>query len=175
VFWAEIADQVGDDATLREVIALVGTLCTRLFAAPLPAPISAWIREIRSGVKVWIDNFATPWIFGRNHPGGFDLLSPAKLVLFLQQQYLPAGRNVVPSRLVGETGLSRMLNEIRSCPATLLNSDWRKDQLITRKVAFHVGADIRYLLEATERRKSPDRRESMQSRLCVSLSNAAWP
>jgi hypothetical protein len=75
VFWAEIADQVGDDATLREVIALVGTLCTRLFAAPLPAPISAWIREIRSGVKVWID------ILPR--PGSSDATILADLICYL--------------------------------------------------------------------------------------------
>jgi Uncharacterised nucleotidyltransferase len=167
VFWTNIADQVGNDATLREVVAVVGALSALFFAAPLPPPISAWIRGMRSAVKLWIDNFASPWMFGRNHPGGFDLLSPAKLVLFLQQQYLPAGRNFVPSRLVGEKGLSRMLKEIRSTPATLLNSDWCRHQLITRKMAFHVGANIRYVWEARRWRRLTSAVATEINRCCV--------
>lgn len=151
--WSRVEDRHGRDPVMREVVAFLVELSARFFAANRPAVIVGWTQEMRPSVRMWIEQYAKTWIYGNNHPGVLNLFSPAKLAMFLHEQYVAQGSDLVRSRLFAARGLTRLAQEAKTRPAVLLNSNWRRNRMLTRKAIFHLGAGLRYLWEARRWRR----------------------
>ena len=146
--WEGVHERVGRNLVLREFIVVVTELAAKLFHAPIPSAVQIWGEEIRTGPRVWIENYARHWAFSDVPVYQFNLLPTSKLVLFLQQQYRDKhqgeGSTVYkapPSRL------ARAVTSIRKNPALILSVDWWKRQFLLRRAIFNALAVLRYLCE----------------------------
>jgi len=148
--WSGIEQRVGESTALREFIVVVTELVAKLFAAPIPPTVRVWGQKIRPASRVWIENYARDWVFGEVPIYQFRLFPRAKLVLFLQQQYIDDAstqRDFARRRLLVSTRLSRIARTIRDEPFTVLNAGWWKRQRLVRRAIFHTLAGFRYLCE----------------------------
>jgi Uncharacterised nucleotidyltransferase len=148
--WNRIEQRVGENTVLREFVVVVTELVAKLFAAPIPATVRVWGQKIRHAPRVWIESYARHWVFGEVPAYQFRLFPRAKLVLFLQQQYVgdvSAQKDFVRRRIFASTRLSGIARTIRDEPSTALKADlWRRHRL-GRRAVFHGLAGFRYLCE----------------------------
>jgi hypothetical protein len=147
--WNRIAERVGDNLVLRELVVVVTELVAQLFAPPLPPLVRAWGPRIRPASRVWIESYARYWAFCELPFYEFRLFPRAKLVLFLQQQYKDARaeRRSLRDRLLPFSRFSRIASAIKDKPSLVLDAGWRKRQLLIRRSVFHALAGVRYLFE----------------------------
>ncbi len=145
LLWTRVEQCMGDDPVLHEIVALVTTLATHFFAAPMPPTIDA--RPLRPSVRVWIQHYSRVWAFGRNQPANFSFLPTAKLTLFLLQHYVPDATKFIWSRLLPSTRLVTIAHTLRSDPARILDEQFRRRERIVRRAIFHLTADLRYICE----------------------------
>jgi hypothetical protein len=148
--WESVERRIGDDPLLREMLVVVTGLSARLFRAPLPATSRVWAEDLRPPVRIWLDNYARTWVFGKNRADQFSLFSVAKLVLFLHQQYLSdtfSRRHLLRTRLLPWEQLFRRVRSISSNSSA--NSRGRGRQLKREliRLIFHVTGGLRYLWE----------------------------
>jgi hypothetical protein len=148
--WESVERRIGDDPLLREMLIVVAGLSARLFRAPLPATSRVWAEDLRPPVRIWLDNYARTWVFGKNRADQFSLFSVAKLVLFLHQQYLSdtfSRRHLLRTRLLPWEQLFRRVRSISSNSSA--NSRGRGRQLKREliRLIFHVTGGLRYLWE----------------------------
>ena len=146
--WEGVHERVGKNLVLREFIVVVTELAAQLFHAPIPAAVQIWGEEIRTGPRVWIENYARHWAFSDVPVYQFNLFPTSKLVLFLQQQYRDKHQGdgltvqqAPPSRL------ARLIGAMRKNPGLILSAEWWKRQLLVRRVIFNGLAVLRYLYE----------------------------
>lgn len=147
LLWSRVEERVGSDANSLEVLSFAVQFASLLFGCRLPPIFSEWMRNIRPSVAVWIENYARTWALGRNHPGDLELFSPAKVVLFLHQQYLPRTNRLVWKRLFPTRRISTISESVLANPFALRDSDWRRRQLVIRRSVFHMSSGLRYLWE----------------------------
>jgi hypothetical protein len=146
--WEGVHERVGKNLVLREFIVVVTELAAKLFDAPIPAAVQIWGEEIRSGPRVWIENYSRHWAFSDVPVYQFNLFPTSKLVLFLQQQYRDKKQDagstvdrVSPSRF------ARLTTAIRKNPRLIVSANWWKRQLLVRRLIFNALAMLRYLCE----------------------------
>ncbi len=146
--WESVHERVGKNLVLREFIVVVTELAAQLFHAPIPVAVQIWGAEIRTGPRVWIENYARHWAFSDVPVYQFNLFPTSKLVLFLQQQYRDKHQGdgltvqqAPPSRL------ARLIGAMRKNPGLILSAEWWKRQLLVRRVIFNGLAVLRYLYE----------------------------
>ncbi len=154
--WEGVERRVGSDWQLREMVVVIAELAAQFFRAPLPCTLRIWARDVRPTVRIWIENYARTWMFGKNQPDQFSLFSAAKLVLFLHQQYLPdtrARRHRIRIRLFPWERFSQRANSITTKSST--NSRGRKRQIkrMLIRLLFHVTTGLRYLWEVPRWRR----------------------
>ncbi len=147
--WNQVAEQVGDNLTLREFVVVITELVAKLFQAPLPDLVRAWGRRIRPGPRVWIDSYARPWAFCELPAYEFRVFPRAKLALFLHQQYTDAcaQKHVTRNRLLTFGRISRIASAAKNKPSLVLDAGWWKRQLLIRRSLFHALAGLRYVCE----------------------------
>lgn len=148
--WNRIEQRVGDNLLLREFVVVVVEMVTKVFAAPAPPLVRAWLGGVRPETRVWIENYARQCAFSGLPAYQFKLFPSAKLVLFLHQQYrdnASVGRHLVGQRLLPSSRLSRMALSIRSRPSVLFEARWWKRHMIVRRSIFHALAGLRYVCE----------------------------
>jgi len=148
--WSRVEQRVGESTVLREFVVVVTELVAKLFAAPIPATVGVWGQSIRPAARVWIDNYARHWVFGEVPAYQFRLFPRAKLVLFLQQQYVgdvSAQKGFVRRRIFASTRLSGIARTIRDEPSTALKAAWWRRHRLGRRAVFHALAGFRYLCE----------------------------
>jgi Uncharacterised nucleotidyltransferase len=148
-FWKSIDCRIGNNVVLREFVVIVSELVHKLFVPPLPDLVRAWQPLLRPGARVWIDNYAWNWLFGKLPGYQFCLFPRTKFVLFLQQQYrgdmVPA--HIVRKRMMPIARLWRIASVLWREPSLLLNRNWWKHNFFIRRILFHVLAGLRYLCE----------------------------
>jgi hypothetical protein len=148
--WGRIEQRGGESTALREFVVVITELVAKLFAAPIPPTVRAWGQNIRPAARVWIENYARDWVFGEMPAYQFRLFPRAKLVLFLQQQYVGdvrAQKGFVMGRILAFTRLSGVARTIRDEPSTALKAGlWRRHRL-GRRAVFHALAGFRYVCE----------------------------
>jgi putative nucleotidyltransferase-like protein len=150
LFWNGIEQRVQGSAVLQEFVVVVIELVAKLFGAPIPPTVRAWGESIRPPSRVWIDNYAHQWVFGEVPAYQFRLFPRAKLVLFLQQQYVgnrTAQKGFVRTRLLSAPQISHIGKSIKGSPAKVLQTGWWKRHRLGRRAVFHVLAGFRYLCE----------------------------
>jgi hypothetical protein len=150
LLWARLARNLRDDLLSGEVIALVTCLSAQFFQAPIPFPIESWVKELRPAVRVWIENYAQLWAFGKNRVDEFSLFPTGKLVLFLHEQYVADDRNrrnLILRRLVPVKRLARVARVIKARPSVVLESKFRTQERVVRRILFNLAAGMRYLWE----------------------------
>jgi len=149
LLWNQVKQRVGENRIVREFVVVVSQLSAKLFAAPLPDLIQDWARETRPAVRTWIDHYSRECALCDVPAYEFRFLPKAKLVLFLQQQYVDECRDkqVLRTRLLKSTRVARMVESVKAQPSLLLNRFWWKRQLVIRRTLFHAMAGLRYLLE----------------------------
>jgi hypothetical protein len=160
LLWQKVSRKFGNDPLLREAVALAVELAGSFFKAPVPRPIKQWIDDLRPAVRLWIEHYARSWAFGKNRVGQFGdqgLLPTSKLVLFLHQQYATDARtwrrDVALGRLLPLERLTRIARTITTKPLSVLRPQLRKRERVFRRIAFHLGAGIRYLWEVPRWRR----------------------
>ena len=147
--WNRIEERVGNNVILREFVVVITELVAKLFGSPLPPLVGAWSATIRPATRVWIDRYARDWVFGELPVYEFCLFPPAKLVLFLHQQYeyACAQNHVIRNRMMNFPRLSAMASSVRNSPSLALNPAWWKRHLLIRRSLFHTLAALRYVCE----------------------------
>jgi hypothetical protein len=148
--WSRIEQRVGESTVLREFVVVVIELVAKLFAAPLPPTVRVWGEKIRPASRVWIENYARKWVFGEVPAYQFRLFPRAKLVLFLQQQYVgdeKAQKGFVLRRMFACTRLSGVARTMRDEPAAALKVGWWRRHRLGWRAVFHALAGFRYLCE----------------------------
>lgn len=145
LLWNNIERRADDDPVLREVVALIAKLAAHFFGGTIPATINNWVRDLRPAVRVWIENYARTWVFGKNRMDELSLFPTAKLVLFLNQQYASDARHFTRSRLLPLNRLPRIAGMTQNQPATIPDQSWRRHKV--RRTFFHMTASLRYLWE----------------------------
>jgi hypothetical protein len=148
--WNQIEQRVGESTALSEFIVVVTELVAKLFAAPIPPTVRVWGQRIRHATRVWIENYARPWVFGEVPVYQFRLFPRAKLVLFLQKQYIgqaSARKDFARRRLLVSPRLLRIARTIRAEPFTVLKAGWWKRERLGRRAIFHTLSGFRYLCE----------------------------
>ncbi|HEY6339383.1 MAG TPA: nucleotidyltransferase family protein [Candidatus Sulfotelmatobacter sp.] len=148
--WSRIEARVGDCLILREFVVVVTEMAAKLFAAPLPELVQDWGLTIRTGPRVWIDNYARQWVFGELPIHQFCLFPGAKLVRFLHQQFKSnaSNRESLPrNRLLPPSRLSRIASSVRDNPWLLSHRTWWIRHLLIQRSLFHLLAGLRYLVE----------------------------
>jgi len=160
LLWQKVSRKFGNDPLLREAVAVAIELTASFFLAPVPCAIQEWIDDLRPAVRLWIEHYARSWVFGKNRVGEFGdygLLPTCKLVLFLHQQYASDARawrrDVARGRLFPLERLARIARTITTKPASVLQPQLRKRERVLRRIAFHLGAGIRYLWEVPRWRR----------------------
>lgn len=147
--WDRVEQRIQDRAVLRELVVIITELVARLFDAPIPPLIKDWGQRIRSGPRIWIDNYARVWAFGGLPAYQFSLFPPSKLVLFLQQQY--KNTSVPPESShrswTASPRASRIASAIRSKPTLLFTAGLWREQLLFRRTIFYALAKARYICE----------------------------
>lgn len=147
LLWTRIRDRIGEDPVLREAVALIAELAGRFFSVPLPSMVAEWSREIRPPVRVWIENYARTWAFGKNHPGDLGLFPTAKLVLFLHQQYVSDKKELLRKRLLPVASLPEITATMKKSPMIVRDSGWQRRRFMMRRTYFHLAGGLRYLCE----------------------------
>lgn len=150
LLWERVDCRLGDDPVLSEIVSVVTNLAAKFFGAAPPAPPRSWADELRPAVRIWIQNYARPWVFAKNRVDQCSLFSAAKLVLFLHQQYLTAASarsRQMRIRLLPWEQLSRRAHSVATKSST--NSGGRRRQMerMLIRFLFHVTAGLRYLWE----------------------------
>ncbi len=148
--WTRIEERVGANAMLREFVVIVTELAANLFSAPIPHAVRVWGQRLRPAPRMWVDNYARQWVFGELPAYQFRLFPRAKLVLFLQQQYLGDAldrRHFAWTRLLSFSRILRMVRSIKARPSIVLKAGWWKHQRLVQRIIFHVLASFRYLCE----------------------------
>ena len=148
--WERIEQRAEGRIVLQDFVVVVTELVAKLFAAPVPPTVRVWGQKIRRASRVWIENYAREWVFGEVPAYQFRLLPRAKLVLFLQQQYVgnvTAQKGFVRSRLLSAPQISHIGKSIKGSPAKVLQTGWWKRHRFGRRAVFHVLAGFRYLSE----------------------------
>jgi hypothetical protein len=152
-FWKSIEDHVGEDSVLKEVVVLITELTAQFFQAAIPATIKNWAGELRPAARVWIQNYARDWAFGKNCLDDLSLFPTAKLVLFLHQQYLADGTPLIRSRLLPLKAVARIARSVKNPPKSILEAHSFRRKRLARRVFFHATASLRYLWETPRWRR----------------------
>ena len=150
LLWEHIERRIGGDPLLREVVAVVTELSAHLFGAPLPPTPRIWAEGIRPAVRIWIQNYARTWVFGKDRVDQFSLFPVAKLVLFFHQQYLSDAsvrRHLIRIRLLPWEGLFRRAHSITTTSSTNSRGRGRQLERALIQLLFHVMSGLRYLWE----------------------------
>jgi hypothetical protein len=127
---------------------VVTELAAKLFRAPVPLSVQVWGEEIRTGPRVWIENYGRHWAFSDVPMYQFNVFPTSKLVLFLQQQYREQDQgNGSTVHQQPPSRISRVITSIRRNPSVILRAGWWKRQLLVRRVIFNALAVLRYLYE----------------------------
>ena len=158
--WERIEHRIGGDPMLCEMVVVVTQLSARLFGAPLPVAFSTWAEELRPTVRIWIQNYARPWVFAKNRLDQFNLFSAAKVVLFLHQQYLPdirARRHLVRMRLLPFEHLFRRVRLVAIESSTSFGGRRGQFERVFIRLLFQVTAGLRYLWEIPRWRQLNER------------------
>jgi hypothetical protein len=145
LLWTRVEECMGDDPVLHEIVALVTTLATHFFTAPMPPTMEAW--PLRPPVRLWIQRYSRVWAFGNNQAANFGVLPTAKLTLFLLQHYVPDAKQFLWSRLLPSTRLANIAHTLRSNPERILDEQFRRRERIVRRAIFHLTANLRYICE----------------------------
>jgi hypothetical protein len=147
--WGRVEERVGDNHVLRELTVMVTELVSGLFAAPIPALICEWGKDIRPSVRVWIDNYARQCAFWDVPVYRFRMFPDSKLILLLHRQYqeLCDEKHAVRDQLIAPSRLSRIKTAVRKEPKLLLDRSWWKRQRIAGRTWFHLMAGVRYICE----------------------------
>jgi hypothetical protein len=146
--WECVDRRIGGDRLLREIVVVVTELCARFFGAPIPSASRIWEEQLPDAVRIWIQNYARPWVFAKSRPDQFSLFSTAKLVLFFHQQYLPdasARRHLVRIRLLPSEPFFQRARSIATKSSA--NFAGRRQHRVLTRLLFHVTAGLRYLWE----------------------------
>ena len=152
--WGRIEKRVGNEPQQREIIAVVSAMAGQFFGAPLPPVVGGWDQALRPAVRVWVENYARKWAFGKSQLHESGLFPTAKLALFLHREYAsdPATRRrltrarLLPSKkLVDRLGQAAPL--LRSNPGAIQEIQSRQWKKAVVRFAFHVTSGLRYLCE----------------------------
>jgi hypothetical protein len=147
--WNAIEERIADSSILREFVAIVCELASRLFAAPIPPLVQVWGTRIRPGSRIWLEHYARTWAFCELPVYEFSFFPRSKLALFLRQQYTHPShpRKLEERRSSRSTRLSRIASAVKSDPSLVVNGDWWRQQLLIRRSVFHALAGLRYFCE----------------------------
>jgi hypothetical protein len=156
--WERVQSRVAaeDDPLLREMVIVVCELSRHFYRAPTPSMFNSCSDELRLPIRLWIQNYASKWMFARNRADRFSLFSAAPFVLFLHQQYLPetsARRHIVRSRLLPWEQLLRRARSIQANSSANEGSRRRQFKRAFIRLTFHLTAGLRYMWEAPHWRK----------------------
>jgi hypothetical protein len=149
-FWERVEQRTEADAQLTQLVAIITELATEFFQAPLPAIIRTWRANLRPSVKVWLENYGRQVAFEKIPVYELDIFSTSKLALFLHRQFLPdvkRRRDFMRRRLLPWTRPVSMVRSIGGRPSALLDSQWRRRELVFHRLVYHVGSGLRYLCE----------------------------
>lgn len=150
LLWGRVERRIGGDPLLREMVVVVTELSAHFYGAPLPSPSRIWAEELRPAVRIWIQNYARTWVFGKNRVDQFSLFSVAKVILFLHRQYLSdarARRHLMRIRLLPWEQLFRRARSITTKSSTNSGERGRQLERVLIRLLFHVTAGLRYLWE----------------------------
>jgi Uncharacterised nucleotidyltransferase len=148
--WAQLDQLVGDQPLLKECMAVIALMAADIFDAPIPPALREWSNSIRPSVNVWLRNYSRDWLFQKFPRQQFSLFSPAKLVLFLQEQYLPnrQTRTGEQRRVLFPWARLRRLAQPPSVPGTTaIGAIKEKCRWLALHLIYHFGANLRYLRE----------------------------
>jgi hypothetical protein len=145
-FWNEV-DTLLANAELRHIAGLICAMTQLVFPGRRPEAMYRWRDELRPSIRFWIENYSRQWLL-EGAGESIRLFSSAKLVLFLQEQYIPnCGRNALRARtVVPVAGLRRLVKKIKehTKPSQGFPSQarWVLDRFL-----YHLGSNLRYLYE----------------------------
>ena len=147
--WDEIAQRVGDNRLLRELTVVAAELSGKLFVPAQPNLLRHWGSNVRPATRVWIEHYARTFALGKLPIYELSAWPPAKLVLFLHQQYQSdcEQSNVLRRQLIAPSRLARLASAIKQNPRLWLDLAWWKKQRLLRRSAFHAFAGLRYMCE----------------------------
>jgi len=148
--WHKISGRLAGDPLLREAVAVIVVLASKLFQIQIPVQVEGWIKEIRPAVLIWIDNYARVCAFGRARIDEFEWFPASKLVLFLHRQYVLDSREwrgIAATLLLGLKGLKRVSHSLTTKRLPEGKPRTRLSLRQFRRMIFHLGSGIRYMWE----------------------------
>jgi len=151
-FWSKVDLRMQQFPGLTEFAGIVVSLVKTVFDSPVPKIANNWVHSLRASSRLWLDKYAETWAID-DHPyrrSGF--LRPAKLSLFLRQQYIPdhqLRREVIRQELFPwKRPDQRVSFPVDYEPARNLRSRWARGTFVVNRIKFHAGSTLRYLGEA---------------------------
>ena len=154
--WERIAGRRGGDRLLHEMAVVVTGLSGQLFGSPVPSRFANWAKELRPSTRIWIQHYASTWMFAKNRVDEFSFFSAAPVVLFFHQQYLPdesARRHLMRSRLFPWEQLFRRARSITANSSRTAGSRGPQLRRLLIRLLFHATGGLRFLREIPRWRK----------------------
>jgi hypothetical protein len=149
-FWKDVCGLVEREPSLIEGIGIVCQLSSDIFAAPLPPIVEHWSREMRPAARVWLKTYSRDLMFEKLPRLEMSFFSPAKLVFFLQAQYLsdPKIRRATERNLLFPWRRLRSFSQAPAkLPMTTMQRAARKVRRLVFFLFYHLGANCRYWWE----------------------------
>jgi hypothetical protein len=168
-FWRPSDPPVAEETSLAEFSALISCLAVALFEAPLPSAIRAYGSHLCPSTQIWLRDYARGWLFEKVPRYELSFFSPAKLALFLREQYAsgPHADVDINIRSLFPWRRFKHLLEGRGPGTTTMQAVGYKCRWLAVHLIYHAGANLRYAWELPRwrYRTRPERvRRELQNR-----------
>ena len=154
--WDRIDTRVEATPWLAEFAAIVAGLAKIAFAAPMPTFVEKWAERLRPLPRLWLNTYGRTWLI-EDHPlVTASLLSTAKLSHFLHIEYVPdaeARKMLTRTRLFPWKQPEHVAQVAEGNLADRWALRWLQSSLVTQRLIFHFGSNLRYLAEVPRWKK----------------------
>lgn len=150
--WRKINEQMLQFPGLIEFAGVVVSLVKIVFESPTPKITETWLHSLRPSSRLWLEKYAETWAVDEHPFRRSGFFRPAKLALFLHQQYVPdqhLRKQVIHQRLFPWKRPDQQVSFPGDYqPARSLRSQWLRGTFVMNRIKYHAGSTLRYLGEA---------------------------
>jgi hypothetical protein len=149
-FWDRVDMRMREVPFLTEFAAVVVGLAETVFNAPMPPIAAKWTQCLRPPARLWLENYGRRWAFGEHPYPSLSLFSGAKLSLFLHREFVPdpnVRKQITQQRLFPWKRPEQIASPADETAASFLTAGRLQWQFVLRRLIFHSGSSLQYLLE----------------------------
>lgn len=174
LFWQEFDQIVTAEPLLAEFVAIITCLAVDLFKSPVPEFVQKYIQDLRPTVKIWLQEYASGWLFEKFPRHEICFFSRSKLSMFLKELYCSpqADHGHEDFRVLFPLHRLKRLVQRPNTQTTAMRSIIYKTRWLALHSIYHAGATLRYMWELPRWRH---RVQLLQARGAISdRSHSSW-